>query len=76
MGIYGLTYALYHPRGDSDRAMITKHSIVFFVHNPGALFRKSMLLDRDCLNSAPGLCMEDSMTMVAGQAKFIRSRLG
>ena len=27
---------------------------------PGALFRKSMLLYRDFLNSAPGLCTENS----------------
>ena len=30
---------------------------------PGALFRKSMLLDRDFLNSAPGLYTENSSTL-------------
>ena len=32
----------------------------FSIYNPGELFRKSMLLDRDFLNSAPGLYMENS----------------
>ena len=34
----------------------------FSVCNPGALFRNSMLLDRDFLNSAPGLYTENSST--------------
>ena len=32
----------------------------FLYTTPGALFRKSMLLDRDFLNSAPGLYKENS----------------
>ena len=48
----------------------------FSVCNPGVLFRKSMLLNRDFLNSAPGLSTENSSSEQVLSSTRIDSVLG
>ena len=46
--------------GNCNYYLQTKHYQSFPYTTPGALFRKSMSLDTDFLNNAPGLYMENS----------------